>query len=291
MNLSFRSRRNASEPIGSKLSPNLPKTFSSIASTRRTVRPRYVPPSCRRLLSFLSFAITSNPTPCGGGKLFLKLHRTQKSRLSLQSIRFVHDGGVHRHFRFGCFCALPAATFFVFLFVLFAFAEGEEVVVFFSSALLIIFAAHEFGGAFFFSSIKGGGSTLALFDRPLLKATTGGGWGLALFLSSFALLLDFLRLFLKKKKRKKRDRAQRFAAVRRGSFWCFSLLISPNSSIGVFTFRFVDETREENFERREFSLDLRLCAKKKKKKKRDLENIRRHITLSDPDSSPQFHQR
>merc|ERR1711966_591447 len=76
-------------------------------------------------------------------------------------------------FVFGCFCALPAATFFLFLFVLFAFAEGEEVVVFFSSALLIVFfaAEDEFGGAFFFFSSSPGGSTLALFDRPLLKAT------------------------------------------------------------------------------------------------------------------------
>jgi hypothetical protein len=130
-------------------------------------------------LPFLRNNFQSNAL--GGGKLFLNCIGHKKA-VSLFN-RFVSSTTVVSivAFVFGCFCAPPAATFFLFLFVLFAFAEGEEVVVFFSSALLIIFAADEFGGAFFFSSIKGGGSTLALFDRPLLKATTGGGWGLALF--------------------------------------------------------------------------------------------------------------
>jgi hypothetical protein len=132
-------------------------------------------------LPFLRNNFQSNAL--GGGKLFLNCIGHKKV-VSLFN-RFVSSTTVVSivAFVFGCFCAPPAATFFSFLFVLFAFAEGEEVVVFFSSALLIIFfaAEDEFGGALFFFSSSSGGSTLALFDRPLLRATTGGGCGLALF--------------------------------------------------------------------------------------------------------------
>jgi hypothetical protein len=135
-------------------------------------------------LPFLRNNFQSNAL--GGGKLFLNCIGHKKA-VSLFN-RFVSSTTVVSivAFVFGCFCAPPAATFFLFVFVLFAFAEGEEVVVFFSSLLLIIFffaAEDEFGGAFFFFSSSPGGSTLALFDRPLLRATTpwGGSCGLALF--------------------------------------------------------------------------------------------------------------
>ena len=196
MNLSFRPRR--SKRVRANRVQIIPKSSENILVDR--LNSSYSKATlCSAIMSsstklpFLRNNFQSNAL--GGGKLFLNCIGHKKA-VSLFN-RFVSSTTVVSivAFVFGCFCAPPAATFFLFVFVLFAFAEGEEVVVFLVIAFdhLLLRRRRSFGGAFFFFSSSPGGSTLALFDRPLLKATTPGVVPAG---SRFSLLLLLLLLLL-----------------------------------------------------------------------------------------------